>query len=143
MSTVVSGQDTVVEVNFRRSNALQSVSRVNVGLAVYNSSGQKITVLNSQMAAQEFSRLPDGNTVYCYIPRLPLMPGRFYITATLRANGALQDKVESACVIDVQTGDYYNTGVHNTGATDGMFVDQYWSTEPRWPSVNGERTIGG
>ncbi len=126
LETLISGQDISIQISYESKDHLQ-IRDFNIGLAFYNGVGQFITVLNSQMAAKAFRDLPPDGSVYCNIHRFPLMGGTFHITCTLHINGQLADQVENACRINVETGDFYRTGIPNANGRQGIFVPQEWS----------------
>lgn len=86
-------------------------------------------VLNSQMANRVFESLPKAGRVYCHLPRFPLMSGRFEVTYTLDVNGLLADRVENALTVDVETGDFFGTGIPNAFGRQGVYVPQTWMAE--------------
>ena len=44
------------------------------------------------------------------IDELPLMPGKYDLTIFIEVNGEISDWIQNAISIDVEPGDYYNTG---------------------------------
>jgi hypothetical protein len=83
-------------------------------------------VLNSQMANREFETLPPQGSVYCSVPKFPLMIGEFYITATLMVNGIMTDQVEKAISFHIENGDFYGTGIPNAYNRQGVYIEQQW-----------------
>jgi len=86
-----------------------------------------VTLLNSQLSGTSFGvDLARSGRVYCYLERFPLMAGRYFCDFTVRANGALEDRIETAFSLDVQPGDYYGSGHFREVHEHGVFVSQTW-----------------
>jgi len=102
------------------------LQRVNLGLAVFTHMGQFVTVMNSEMASRAFDRLPGEGTVYCRLPRLSLMSGRYPLRVTLQVGGSLADQVDSAIVLNVDQGDFFGTAVPNDWGMQGQYVPHQW-----------------
>jgi lipopolysaccharide transport system ATP-binding protein len=67
--------------------------------------------------------------VRCVIPNLPLVPGRYYVSIGVSAEGQQVDWLERACAIDVARTDVYGTGeLPQTG--QGFFLSRAeWSVD--------------
>lgn len=130
VEVAMAGRPAVLAVSYR-SDATQDgpLERFNVGLAFLTRAGRFLTVLNSEMAERAFERVPPAGRVYCRLPKMPLMPGTYRITATLLVGGRLEDQVENALLLDVQGGDFYETGIPNALGRQGVYVPQHWKAE--------------
>ena len=128
---VLSGQDVYIEITYKAEPSFlnRQLKNVSVGLAFLNSSGQFVTVLNSQMANKEFGILPSEGSIYCHIPRFPLMVGNFNITATVYVGGGLADQVSNAYDLTVLEGDFFGSGFPNTAGRQGVYIDHAWIRE--------------
>ncbi|MBN1451221.1 MAG: ABC transporter ATP-binding protein [Anaerolineales bacterium] len=129
LDVVMSGQPVFMEISYEAQNLSTPLERVIIGLAFFTSVGQFVMVLNSQMSSKAFEKLPPAGRVYCFIPRFPLMTGPFSVTATLNIKGVLMDQVENATTVEVESGDFFGTGIPNVYGRQGVYVDHEWGVE--------------
>jgi lipopolysaccharide transport system ATP-binding protein len=127
IQTLMSGENVTIEVSFITSENCPRIETANVGLAIFGSSGQLITILNNQMSGNDIKIHGRLNKIVCDVPRLPLMPGRYSVTATLQIGGDLFDQVQSAANFTVESGDYYLSGFTNSSARNGVYIKQHWT----------------
>jgi lipopolysaccharide transport system ATP-binding protein len=119
--------DTNLTIKIKYHSQLDSpILKLNIGLAVYNNSGQMVTIFNSQMASQKYHNLPHESTLQCIVPKIALMPGSYYFKPTLFVNERLEDQVESAAVLNIEQGDFYGTSVTNSSAKGAVFIEHHW-----------------
>jgi hypothetical protein len=128
LETIISGQDIIIEIAYETLDIhIDCIEDLMIGLAFYTELGQFVAVLNSKMASSEFKNLPPNGSVYCHVPKFPLMEGHFSITVTL-VNGLTQvDQVIHAHSINVQSADFFGTGLTNSGGRQGVYINQAWS----------------
>ena len=125
LETITSGQNIYIEISYTsKSNIV--INDLNMGLALFNSRGQFVTVLNSQMANKKFVDMPSDGKIYCFIPKTPFMSGKYYLKSTLHINGILSDQIENALTFEIKVGDYYKTGIPNDYGNQGVYIQQYW-----------------
>ncbi len=73
---------------------------------LYDELGQAVTWFDSALNGASDSSSPGESTRFvCELDQLLLVPGRYRVNAALTADGALQDHVEAAAVVDVQSGE--------------------------------------
>jgi lipopolysaccharide transport system ATP-binding protein len=126
VQTLIPGEDVTIEVFFLTSENCPRIETANVGLAIFGSSGQLVTILNNQMSGNDIKISGRLNKIVCDVPRFPLMPGRYSVTATLQIGGDLFDQVQSAANFTVESGDYYQSGFTNSSARNGVYIMQHW-----------------
>jgi lipopolysaccharide transport system ATP-binding protein len=104
-----------------------------IGIGINGVLGERlVTLLNkfdpeAHISSQALGR---GTRVVCSIPRLLLCPGSYYLSFYIDINGDIADRIKDAAVIEVQSGDFYGTGVMPT-LTQGPFVlEQRWRYFP-------------
>jgi lipopolysaccharide transport system ATP-binding protein len=127
LASLLSGQEVYLELEYQ-SLSSRMIDRLHIGLSFYTQLGQFVMVLNSQMANRAFVAIPSEGHVYCHLHRFPLMSGRFTVTHSLNVNGLLADQVENALTVDVETGDFFGTGIPNAFGRQGVYVPQTWMT---------------
>lgn len=130
VETVVSGQDVYIEVSYKSDHRSHTpLKRLNIGLGFFTNMGQFLMVLNSEMASRAFETLPPEGRIYCHVPKFPLMSGVFHIKLTLKVRGMLADQVENASLVNVESGDFFGTGIPNDFQRRGVYVDHSWISE--------------
>ncbi|MEZ4726551.1 MAG: ABC transporter ATP-binding protein [Caldilineaceae bacterium] len=127
LASLISGQEVYLELEYQ-SLSSRMIDRFDIGLSFYTQLGQFVMVLNSQMANRAFEAIPSVGRVYCHLHRFPLMSGHFTVTYSLNVNGLLADRVENAFTVDVETGDFFGTGIPNALGRQGVYVPQTWMT---------------
>jgi lipopolysaccharide transport system ATP-binding protein len=130
VETLVSGQNVYIEVSYKSDNRSHTaLKRINIGLGFFTNMGQFLMVLNSEMASHAFEMLPPEGRIYCHVPKFPLMSGVFHIKLTLKVRGMLADQVENASLVNVESGDFFGTGIPNDFQRRGVYVDHSWTSE--------------
>ncbi|MFX0170798.1 MAG: ABC transporter ATP-binding protein [Candidatus Hodarchaeota archaeon] len=130
VETLISGQDIQIEVAYESISSHQKLKNVSLGLSFFTYHGQFMFRLNSQQASKAFTSLPLKGCVFCHIPKFPLMPGNYYIRARLKINREDSDLIENAKSIEVQDGDFFETGLARSwGRSAGVYVPHSWNTK--------------
>ena len=130
IDTVRAGDDVTIAVGFASTRA---DGRYHFALDIYSSAGVRLAYCNSSVAAGGyFEEVPRVGHVRCTIPRLPLMPGRFYVHASVSRNDRRSDLVETALTFNVTDGDFWGSGRFVQGPNPPLFLlPQSWSVEPQ------------
>jgi lipopolysaccharide transport system ATP-binding protein len=98
---------------------------LNVAFGVDNEMGHRVALLDTGLIGTSISDIAPGReNVRVFIPKLPLMPGRYMITIYATVNGILADWIKNAAIFDVEMGDYYGTG-RLPHQREGMFLLQH------------------
>jgi lipopolysaccharide transport system ATP-binding protein len=127
---IVTGRPATLAVAYDCTDTASSrLTRFNLGLAIHTEVGQFLTALNSEMADRAFAALPPSGRVLCRLPRVPFMPGRYRITATLVVEGRLEDQIEHALELEVEGGDFFGSGIPNSYGRQGIYLPQTWISE--------------
>lgn len=95
-------------------------------LGLYDMFGIQLIHMSSRTAGAAFVDLGLSGRVTCVIPKFPLPPGQYRLNAAIMWDGRLADRVESAAILDVESGDYYGSG--DTSAIDygKCLVEHEW-----------------
>lgn len=128
-----SGQDIVIEVEYEsHDDSPDKLENVTIALAFFNNWGNFVTSFNSQLSANHFSDLPPSGKTYCYVPRLPLMPGTYRVAATMLVQDKTVFQTPNFTTLYVDPGDYFSTGRKHTGEylPQGVYIGQQWAAEP-------------
>jgi lipopolysaccharide transport system ATP-binding protein len=126
----LTGQALRIEIGYQaKEQSLGRIHRFNLGIAVFSSFGQLVTVLNSEQASKAFEELAAEGYVHCHIPKLALMPGTYVFNCTLHINGKLSDQVSEAAVLQVESGDFFDTGISRPHHRHGVYLEHRWYAE--------------
>ena len=69
----------------------------------------------------------EGGTILCKIPKLPLLPGIYKLDLMLKYGNEITFDLENAFEIQVEKGDFFNTGKLNNDLVNGIIVYHSWS----------------
>ena len=119
-----------VNLAFRISSIESTpVSRYRLGIAFHTDNGAPLFVCSTETSAS-FPPLDPSGVVVCRIPRLPLMRGEYTITLFLEVEGVIQDWLEKAFRISVESGDFFGSGklCPEGWEGNGVLVPHDWLT---------------
>lgn len=122
----ISGRSLLIEVTYQAKNKSQAIKNINMGLTFHTNDGQFVSVVNSRMASNVYNQCPPEGKIYCYLPKLPLMCGNYFMNFNLNVEGSIADQMTEATSLDVEAGDYYGTGFDNSHGRQGVYMDQIW-----------------
>jgi lipopolysaccharide transport system ATP-binding protein len=128
-NTFYSGDDVIFRVFYESSPHVKDVKLrdFHLGLAVYNISGQFVTVLNNKMSGFNMENMPLSGAVQCRLKRNHFISGEYYILSTLVVNGIVSDRVERIFTFKVEEADFYGSGFSNAFGRSGIYVEQQWT----------------
>ena len=100
-----------------------------VAIDVYNGNGNRIFYCNSEVVTGVAFNVSADNVVFkCNIPRLPLMPGIYYVHVSLSMDSNRVDFITNALMFDVVDGDFWKSGRFVSGGNPPVvLVDHNWS----------------
>lgn len=103
-----SGYDFYIELTV---NAIESIQNYSVSIGIDDDFGTRITHLSNETTNQIFSILPKGTSKILFgIKKLPLSNGVYTFTLFASSGSEILDWLQDAGKIDVESGDFYNTG---------------------------------
>jgi len=83
-----------------------------ISVGIDSDRGQRVALLDTKAVGADVTKiLPGRRDVRVVIPRLTLTPGRYRLTLYSANNGSVADWINNAVSFDVESGDYYGTGV--------------------------------
>jgi lipopolysaccharide transport system ATP-binding protein len=106
---ILSGQDIRIRLYYESSKRFKDAS-VLVSFNVRNSKGYLLTNLNSTDVGKEHMDIYSSGYFECYWPRFNLRSGTFDCTIYCRINGIIVDWLQDAFNLQVEDGDFHNTG---------------------------------
>ncbi|MCE3279646.1 MAG: Teichoic-acid-transporting ATPase [Bacteroidetes bacterium] len=119
-----SGKDAVLNLKFDRIKG-KEIKNLHIAVAFDDEFGQRISHMNNEITNEIFNSIPDDcNEVEVHIPRFPFKHGLYTFSLYATVNGELADWLNEAGTIDVESGDFYNTGKQLPDG-QGKFLFQY------------------
>jgi lipopolysaccharide transport system ATP-binding protein len=89
----------------------RGLHNVRIAVGIDNIMGQRIALLDTELLGTNVPVvLPGRQSVRITIPRMALVPGQYQLTFWSTVRGVVADWIKNAYTINVEAGDYYNTG---------------------------------
>ncbi len=123
--TLICGEAAEFRVDYASRNREQ-IGDLVLHLNVFNDDGNYLASFSNQLVNVPYKNLEAQGTVHCSIPKLSLMPGNYYIKASLFVNGQRSDIVDRAINFEVLEGDYFGSGSFYKKRVPGIFLEQHW-----------------
>lgn len=123
-STVKMGEMFQVKVRLRLD-----VQSPKMAIYICNNMGVRIFTLSSDLQLGNYlaSYIAKGTSVICSIPRLPLMPGHYYVDLAIACGSGEMEELEQVLWFEVVDGDFYGTG-RSPKAKHGLTaVESIWT----------------
>lgn len=127
-SILVSGQYVKFQL-FYRALTPERIRNISVGIGVSTQTGIFITLLSNQLAAEPFAEIDSDGSITCAIKKLPLAPGIYLLNLIIRQNDIIQDWLQEAVKLEVESGDFFGTGRLPPASHGGIFIDQTWAAK--------------
>jgi lipopolysaccharide transport system ATP-binding protein len=140
LQTLQCGRDIVLLVEVENMTA-QALRGAVLSFGIDNAHGQRIAELDTEVVGIDMPPLPVGrSTVSISVPKLPLMPGSYQLSAFASQSGQIVDWVQNATIIQVDEGDYYGSGrLHPVGKAL-FLIDHSFASRPSFPRLNAGET---
>ncbi|GAK55290.1 ATP-binding protein Wzt of ABC-transporter involved in LPS [Candidatus Vecturithrix granuli] len=123
---LISGKPVLIEISYTSSHP-QEVKHFDIGIAFYTTMQSFLFACRSSSVGVDFSQLQHEGKLYCWVPKWPLNKGSYTYNLYSEANGGVScDWIQNAGRIDVEAGDFYNTGKLPASSMQGVFIDYTW-----------------
>lgn len=122
---LVSGQSIEFRISYKCIDSEQPRNVV-AAISITSHAGPFITLLTNQVAAEPFDKIDSSGFISCIIERLPLAPGGYTLNLTINQNEIMQDWIQEAVILNVESGDFYGTGKIPPPTHAGVFFEQKW-----------------
>jgi lipopolysaccharide transport system ATP-binding protein len=110
VTSLMTGEDFIMSLLFKRTMESRII-KMSITLSVSDDYGNRITSLSNEVTNDLLHDVPDGvDSIDVSMPKLPLMPGQYYVSIHCIVNGVLSDHIENAFMFIVESGDFYKTG---------------------------------
>ena len=123
ISSVQMGDSLTVHIYFSHSDKLKNP---HFGLLFETLMGVKVFWLHSRIQKGTLPDLSSSGVIECHIPRLPLTPGTYFISAGCGELKNQLDFIERGCQIQVIEADVFGTGKSLNPNISLVFVDAQW-----------------
>jgi lipopolysaccharide transport system ATP-binding protein len=119
----IAGHPLTIVLHFR---SYEELAHVGFGLTILNQSGIAVTHCNVDACGPRFRVPPGEGEVVCTLAKLPLPLGRYRISALAYDDHGELDLVGTACVFDVEAGDFYPTSYLPPIQVSAALVEHSW-----------------
>jgi lipopolysaccharide transport system ATP-binding protein len=120
-----SGQATIIEIHYECLTK-HDLDGLDFGISIYHSKNGFVTHLSNALSSQFYDGVKQSGSVRCFLSKLPLTEGTYFLNVIIKQQGIVQDWVQEAKVMHVLGGDYYGTGRSIPKSHGGVMVDQSW-----------------
>lgn len=128
LETTISGQLIRFKIDYECNNN-PNPKNISTALSITRSDGFLVTVLSNEISSTLFRTIPQKGSFICTIDKLPLTSGNYLINLIVHQNNIIQDWIQEAAFINVEDGDFYNTGKIVPSTHRSILLEQQWQTE--------------
>lgn len=119
------GEPLIVKISYDADESAINENAV-ILLKFVNLEGSIMFACLTRSSFNGLLRLSKTGTIECYIPKLPLLPGRYSINIWCKLNEDLADEIDNAFALDVIAGDFFGTGKLHPDNRTGLLVEHTW-----------------
>ena len=121
----MTGQAIKLLLHYRSSDG-RPLRNVHVSMPIHGMYDEKLFHLASNTSGSDFEEVPPEGTFECFIPRLPLQPGRYTFNVYSRVGADVADWVQGAGILDVAPGDFFGSGRLPPANQGSVLVEHRW-----------------
>ena len=129
LKQVLSGEDVFIRFYYVFDEVMRD-AKVNIAFNVKSSQGYLLTNLNSQDVDRSALDLYPAGFFQCAWPRFNLRSGMYDCALFCTVNGEIVDWLQSAFAIQVEDGDFFNTGRLISREQGDLLVSYDWTSHP-------------
>ena len=125
LDTIMSGMPIMIRFNYSRDLDTE-IKDIRFAIAFrHNTQGERFSCDNNYVK-QTIHPIKEHGDVYCLIKKWPLNKGVYNFRTHIEVNKQLADRIENAGEIQVESGDFYNTGTIVMPHLNGVLVEHEW-----------------
>ncbi|HAA12181.1 MAG TPA: polysaccharide/polyol phosphate ABC transporter ATP-binding protein [Cytophagales bacterium] len=119
------------------SHDTQVIPQASLAILIQDVQHQRVTTLHTRFTGNLLSFEPGVNTVTCTIPKINLMPGKYWVTLHCIVGGESSqvsepaDHVDQAAYFFVEGGDFFGSGKIPNDKHGMILVEQAWAQPQR------------
>lgn len=121
LPVISSGQDVSIILDYESDEEF-ILHRVQAIVEFHHKFLGRLIYCASRTSGDLEAGIPSSGRLICKIPRFPLMPGTYSLEIFLKTGREIVDWLENAATLQVEHGDFYNTG---KSQTKGQFLADY------------------
>jgi lipopolysaccharide transport system ATP-binding protein len=119
-----SGRAAVLAFEYESEREL---SQVHISVGIHGRYDERLFLLGTDTAEQDFAALPSRGEVLCTVPMMPLQPGSYLFNLYCTVGGDISDWIQHAGKIDVESDDFFGSGRLPPLQQGPFLVDHNWS----------------
>lgn len=123
VSAIRVGAPVTVRLHYKH---FEPIKRPYFGLTFETTAGVKVFWVQSRLQGGDLPDLPAAGIVVCRIPRLPLVPGIYFVQPGCGTGTTQLDLLPRACQLQVTEADVFGTGRLPNAAQGLVVVDATW-----------------
>ncbi|HXC03778.1 MAG TPA: Wzt carbohydrate-binding domain-containing protein, partial [Bacteroidia bacterium] len=105
-----SGKTAKICIRFSRRDQ-ERLNGLQVAFALDDENGYRVAHMNNELTNEVFETVdPGSDTIEIEVPRFPFCQGIYSFTLFATVKGEIADWVQEAGTIEVESGDFFNTG---------------------------------
>ncbi|HCT85809.1 MAG: ABC transporter ATP-binding protein [Candidatus Margulisiibacteriota bacterium] len=124
VDVLVSGMPVLIEVEYFCQNS-KKVKSFDISISFWTQMQTFLFACRSSAVGVDF-RLIEKGKIYCKIQKWPLNAGIYKYNIYTEANGIMSDRIVDVEDLNVESGDYYQTGKLPAAHLQGVFIDHQW-----------------
>ncbi|HEY0866552.1 MAG TPA: Wzt carbohydrate-binding domain-containing protein, partial [Fimbriimonas sp.] len=128
-STLVAGRDVAFEYGYR---CREEVGEVMFTMTVFNSYGVGVASVSNWHTGTPLALRSATGSIRCEIPSFPCNVGRYRVAVSVTdRNGQTLDHLSNILAFNVDSVDFFTTGIHPDPSYSLVVVPHVWSVQPR------------
>ncbi|MFZ1321195.1 MAG: ABC transporter ATP-binding protein [Ignavibacteria bacterium] len=122
----ISGQKVKFRIHFECIEN-PDPKNITVAIGISRSDGFLVTVLGNEISSRGFDSISQEGYFTCVLNKLPVTSGSYLLNLIVYQNGTRQDWIQEAVTINVEDGDFYNTGKIVPSTHRSVLLEHEWS----------------
>jgi len=117
------GGAITIEIRYAHSEPFRNPG---FGFLVETHDGQRLAFLHTDIQCRHVPKLPAAGRVVCHLPRVPFIPGVYYLSFACLDCGTRIDALTRAIELHVETSNYFGTGQLPLSRHTRIVLDAEW-----------------
>jgi lipopolysaccharide transport system ATP-binding protein len=137
VKTVSTGDDLAFDIQFDCADEVIDVAQITLS----SLDGQRLLTVGTHLTPEAPGGLTGRGTITCHLPRLPLTEGSYDVSVRLTRRMPWHDvdAVEAALRFDVESNDYFGTGLQPGPEQGPIAWRSSWALQPAMDEVGANR----
>ncbi len=123
------GKSGKINIRFSRKQN-EELNNFHVAMGIDDEYGQRIALFSNEITSQLFNNVASSaNTIEINIDKLPLKQGNYTFTLYSTVNNEIADWIQEAGTIEVEAGDFFNTGKLPPVTQGSFYIDHQFKVK--------------